>query len=206
MFQQYFGSRKTILLVLTGVLLLALLALTWRFVSLQKAASKAAASPVLKISYCGTEPRELCVLSFGRDAEENMVVNLFVPVRKFPDFYLKIKRVAGESIYKCEKDKEVRTSVFCYGDLINLQEKMEVSLFAKTDERLIAVGNFTLNAILISSAQAQGIQDTPTSTPTLTVDTETVTPTSGTPALTQETPAVTATFTPDPSYPNSSYP
>ena len=205
MFQKYFGSRRSQLFVLAGIVILALLVLTWRVVALQQAASEATVEPVLKIGYCGADPEALCVLSFGRYAEENMVVNLFVPDRRFPDFYLKIKRVTGESLYECETDKEVRTSVFCYGDMVNLQEKMEVSLFAKKDDGLLAIGNFTLNAILISEPVQAGKKDG-TTTPESTVD-ETPAPTllAKTP-IAMDTPTPTATFTPDASYPNSSYP
>ncbi|MBE0669815.1 MAG: hypothetical protein IH588_04435 [Anaerolineales bacterium] len=202
MLQQLFSSRKSILLVLAGVATLALLLLTWRIVSLQKSASQVVSEPVFKITYCGAEPEALCVLSFGRDAEENLVVNVFVPERKFPDFYLKIKRITGESIYECEKNREVQTIVLCYGDMVNLQEKMEISLFAKADDRMLAAGTFTLNAILISTAQAQDVQGTFTPAPAILADTETATPVS----LTQEVPLVTITFTPEPSYPNPSYP
>lgn len=214
MLQQFFSSRKTVLFVLAGVLFLVLLLLAWRIVSLQKAASQVVSEPVFKITYCGAEPEALCVLSFGRDAEENLVVNMFVPERKFPDFYLKIKRLTGESVYECEKNREVQTTVLCYGDMVNLQEKMEIRLFTNTHDRLLAAGTFTLNAILISSAQAQDVQGTFTPSPAQDVqgtftlspailpDTETVTPVS----LTQEAPIVTITFTPEPSYPNPSYP
>ncbi len=205
MLQQIFSSRKTTLLVAAGIVILALLLLAWRVVSLQKAASEADLEPILKISYCGAEPEELCVLSFGRDLDENMIVNLFVPDRKLPAFYLKIKRVTGESLYECEKDKEVRTSVFCYGDMVNLQEKMEVSLFAKKDDRLIAAGDFRLKAILLSEPSLAEVSDG-TSTPESTVE-ETSTPSEffDTPVETA-TPTSTPTQTPDASYPNSSYP
>lgn len=184
--------------------MLALLAVAWRIVSLQKAASKVDVEPVLKIGYCGTEPDELCILSFGRDVDENMVVNIFSPNRKFPEFYVKIKRAVGESVYECETDKEIRTNVFCYGDLANLQERMEVRLFAKEDERLLAMGDFTLKALLISepsvaenlegiSTLEAAVKEIPT--PVFNTSAATATP----------TPTPDASY-PDPSYPNPSYP
>ena len=199
MLQQYFRSRKTILFILAGVIVLVLLAATWRIVSLQKAASKVDFEPVLKIGYCGAEPDELCILSFGRDAEEKLVVNLFAPIRRFPDFYLKIKRPSGESVYLCEKNREVSTSVFCFGEMVNLQEKMEISLISSENDRLIAFGNIMLNAILVSGqfqSESDGIQ-----IPEETLETPTPMATVASTALTS-TP--TPTFTPDPSYP--SYP
>jgi hypothetical protein len=209
MLQQVFSTRKSQLFALAGLVLFALILLGWQVVSLQKKASEAAVAPVLKIGYCGAELKELCVLSFGRDVEENMVVNLFVPVRQVPDFYLKIKRAAGESLYKCEQDSEVRTSVFCYGELVNLQEKMEVSLYSKNEDRLLAMGNFILNAVLISEPVQVGGISTPEVELNLTPSPPDffVAPT----ATDRPIPTVTVTPTlgvsyPDSSYPNSSYP
>jgi len=203
MLQQLLSSRKSIISVLVGIILLTLVALTWRIVVLQKAASKATPEEVLKIGYCGAEPDELCVLSFGRDVDENMVVNIFSPNRKFPAFYLKIKRATGDGMYECEKDKEVRTNVFCYGDMANLQEKMEVSLIASEDDKLLAVGNFTLRALLISepsiaessndtSVRESAVNETPTFAESFSSNAPAKTP--------------TPTLTPDASYPNPSYP
>ncbi len=213
MLQQYFDSRKTFLFILAGVVVLVLLLLVWRIVSLQKAASEAVPEPVLKIGYCGVEPEELCVLSFGRDVDENMVVNIFSPDHKLPAFYLKIKRAAWESVYECEKDKEVRTNVFCYGDMVNLQERMEISLFSKKDDQLIAMGDFTLKAILLSEPSLAREVDG-SSTPQSDVDeTPTVSASFNAPFVTStrtSTPASTSTSTPtqtpEASYPNSSYP
>ncbi len=201
MLQKFFGSRKSIILVFAGIFSLALILLVWRIVSLQKAASEAVSEPVLKISYCGAEPEELCVLSFGRDLDENMVVNIFVPDRKFPSFYLKIKRIAGESVYECEKDKEVPTNVYCHGSMVNLQERMEISLFARADEQLIAAGDFTLKAILISESSQAGVVDGTSESGSIVGKTPTVTELFNAPAATS-----TPTQTPDASYPNSSYP
>lgn len=206
MVQQIFGSRKSIVFVLVGVVVLALFTLAWRIVSLQQAASEATVEPVLKISYCGAEPEELCVLSFGRDVDENMVVNLFVPDRKFPAFYLKIQRATRESTYECEKDKEVQSSIFCYGDMANLQERMQVSIFAKADDHLLAAGAFTLKAILVSESSSAGVANTPTAAPGL--DESPTSTEISTDVAKTATPTLTPTLTPTPdvSYPDSSYP
>lgn len=205
MLQQFFSSRKTFLLILAGIIVLVLLALTWRIVSLQKAASEVDFAPVLKIGYCGVEPEELCVLSFGRDVDENMVVTVFVPDRKFPAFYLKIGRAVGENVYECEKDKEVRTYMFCYGNMVNLQERMEVSMLSLEDDHVLAVGQFTLKALLISEPSFAKESDG-TSMPELIVDeTPTSTEVFDTPTE-SETPIETDTPTPEASYPNSLYP
>lgn len=150
--------------------------------------------PVTKLRYCGAELEELCILSFGRDVDENLVVNLYVPDKDFPDFKLNIKRRAGKSEYECEKFTEVPTSVFCYGEMISLQERMEVSLISIDGESLLAFGNLTLDAILIS-----GQYPTNGNVPVSIQGTKT--PTSET-----DTDSANVTSTPETSYPNPSYP
>ena len=150
--------------------------------------------PVIKLRYCGSELEELCILSFGRDVDENLVVNLYVPEKDFPDFKLKIKRRAGGSEYECEKFTEVPTSVFCYGEMISLQERMEISLISIDDESLLAFGNLTLDAILISGeypTDGNIAVSTPNAQGTKTPISETQT----------DTDSATATSTPEASYP-----
>ena len=203
MLKNLFDSRKTILFISAGVIVFVLLAVVWRIVSLQKAASKVDVEPVLKIGYCGAEPEELCVLSFGRDVDENMFVSIFVPDRKFPDFNVRVKRIAGESVYECERNKEVPTNVFCYGDMVNLQEKMEVSLIATSDERLIAAGDFILKALLISDLALDKKSDGTSTSEPIVNETPTTPEFFGAPVA---TPVRIPTKTPDASYPNPQYP
>jgi hypothetical protein len=148
-------SSKWLLLGIVVIILLAVAAGGWT--TLRWVSSEAVIDPILKISYCGADPEALCVLSFGRDLDEHMIINLFVPDRKFPEFYLKIKRAAAESIYMCVKNSEVPTSVYCSGELIGLQEKMEINLISKEDDHLMAAGKLTLLAVLLSSGDG-GVQ------------------------------------------------
>jgi hypothetical protein len=185
------SGMRTSLKLLAGIIMAIMLALAvGGVVFLKRASSTAVPEPILKIDYCGADLEELCVLSFGRDVEENMVVNLFVPDRKFPEFYLKIKRAAIESVYECEKDKEVPTSVYCSGESIGLQEKMEINLISKEDDHLLAAGKLALLAVLLSpdgqSFETQSVNDnsdvfstegTQTTIPPAEIDTPTVTPT-----------------------------
>jgi hypothetical protein len=161
--------------------------------------------PALKLSYCGAVPGELCVLSFGRDLENNMIISLFVPDRDFPGFYMKVKRAAGESIYECQKNEVAPTNVYCIGESIGLQEKMEIDLVSNEDGRLLAVGKLTLHAVLLSPVQileapsakerddTYVISETPTFAPTAISIPATATMTA--------TPEPTITAYPGPAYP-----
>ncbi|MBI3152038.1 MAG: hypothetical protein HYZ21_07900 [Chloroflexi bacterium] len=200
MFEKFFASRKSVFLVLGGVIVLALL--SWRVIAVVQALSKTAEEPVLKIRYCGAEPEELCVLSFGRDMDDKFVVNLFVPEGDFPQFYVKIERAAGEGVYECVRNEEVQTSVYCLGDMVGLLEKMEVNLYSLGDDHLFAAGNFTLEAVLVfsQSLAGGGAEESGTPTPAALAADQAL----STGSL--EKAAPTPTLLPSPSYPNPSYP
>jgi len=103
------------------------------------------------VGYCGAELTELCILSFGRDVDGNTVVNLFVPERDFPDFYLIASRMTGEYLFECLRSRNIPTSVYCVGSALNLGERVEFSVFAQEDDRLLAKGGLILKAFLISA-------------------------------------------------------
>jgi len=207
---------KKYYLWILGVIIL-ILALWWGGSFFTKKQEKTF-EPVTRLRYCGAELEELCILSFGRDVDENLVINLYVPDKDFPDFRLSVKRRTGESEYECEKFAEVPTSVYCYGEMISLQERLEIRLVSIEDESLLAYGNLTLEAILVSgqfpnngSAAVTSIpsagKDTPNADATmdLFISQETEPPILKTqPETTSE--STSAASTPEPSYPNPSYP
>ena len=131
--------------------------IAWRVYLLKQASSDVKEQSVLQFGYCGAELGELCLLSFGRDSNGNAIINLFVPDRDLPDFYLNISRFNGESIYVCMKNGQIPTNVLCMGDVINLNERVEIDIMSSEDYHLLAKGTFNLTAVLISS-QTWGFQ------------------------------------------------
>lgn len=140
-------------LILAGIFALLCLFLLVQFgvrtVRLQETPTPAAIPA--GVGYCGAELTELCILSFGRDADGNTIVNLFVPERDVPDFYLIASRVTGEYLFECSRSRNVPTSVYCVGSALNLGERVEFSVFAQDDDRLLAKGGLILKAFLISA-------------------------------------------------------
>lgn len=155
--------------------------------------------------YCGARLTSLCVVSFGRDAFGDTVINLYVPQKTYPNFYLKVIRASGESKYACEINKAVKTSVYCSGDALNLGEGFEIQLLAEIDDRLLAQGTFTLTAFLVGTPPVGGAIAEPKITlPSATTDSvETLTSSPSVFEIEPSTVTATATFTPDSSsYPN----
>lgn len=149
---EFISKWKWLIFAFAGIFLLVCLVL---FAGLglsvfrgQSATPTATVEPDV-FNYCGAQLTSLCVLSFGRDAFDQTVVNLYVPPRTYPSFYLKLLRTSGESEYVCTANKTVKTSVYCVGDALNLGEGLVMQLLAEKDDRLLAQGDFTLKAFLV---------------------------------------------------------
>lgn len=218
MIRQYFNEhRLPIAATLVGVFILGIATLLWVVFKPNADSAEAVPEP-LRLEYCGAELEQPCVLSFGRDGDGNTIINLFVPKKKFPAFYLKVSRVTGESIAECDRYEEIPTTAYCISAPINLDERIEISILSKADDILLAKGRFTMTAVLIAAGGGEAVTSQPQATetqPAFAVKTRTPSPTprfSGTAGSSTPSPRVTGTVessTPSPtvSYPNSpSYP
>jgi hypothetical protein len=147
-----FLERKTLWMLLAGggILVLIVLVVLGSFL-FRDLPDEPRQEPDVKVGYCGAELSELCILSFGRDTEGNTLIDLFVPDEDFPDFYLKIYRAVGESLYECSALEGVPFRVTCVGPALNLNEQIEVELVSLADDRPLAIGRFLIKAILIAS-------------------------------------------------------
>lgn len=155
--------------------------------------------------YCGVNVKELCVVSFGQDVFGDTIINLYVPAMEYGDFYLKVIRRDTENEYECVRNKDFKTSVYCTGASINLGEGFGIQILSKKDGSLLAQGNFTLTAYLVTTPFEVATQTSKSGTaseaPTSTVETRS-TPTpeeiffdTATPTATKNQPA------PYPNYP-----
>ena len=150
-------------------------------------------SPLASLAYCSSKGDRPCILSFGLDADENMLINILTPSPSFPDFYLKIRRKNGDSIYQCEKVKRFPTSVYCLGEKMPPGSLLQFMIISSEGDTVLAEGSL---AIIGLALPMPGIAF---SVPT---GEATASPTQGS-LLKTPTPT---TGTPSPSYPNPSYP
>lgn len=142
-------------------------------------------SPLIELAYCSAENIRPCIVSFSLDSAGNMLVNILTSGSDFPAFYLKILHEDGESIYECEKVKNFPANVYCTGKEMKVGEILQFLLISKSDETLLAEGNFAIVGLALPTPE-----NLVTASPT----------------ATREEPLETVTMTPRPSYPNPSYP
>jgi hypothetical protein len=153
-------------------------------------------APASSMAYCNDEGTRPCVVSFGVDVDGNMLVNLLLPDRFFPAFYLKVLRGGQEIIYDCRRVNTAPNSAYCIGEKLPPGEVLHLMLISTRDDALLAEGDLSIIGLAFPTV------DVVTSTP--------ITATAGTPTIqaTRTQPSVrtpTPTRTPS-SYPNPSYP
>lgn len=163
-------------------------------------------APVSELAYCNDGQAKPCVVSFGTDADDNMLVNFLLPDLTFPNFYLKITRSQGESLYDCQRIKQAVNNAYCTGEKVPPGEPLHLQLISTKDETLLAEGDLSIIGLAYPTLEIAipTIQETATLSTTLVTDapaTETPLPLFILPTQTE-----TQSSYPNPSYPNPSYP
>jgi hypothetical protein len=136
------------------------------------------------LEYC-SETIRLCVVSFGRDNAENMLITVRNNLPALPAFFIKIKQADSEKLFECQKIQFSPDTFYCLGDQIPAEEKVTLEIYSKSDGNLAAAGDLTIHYDLVA-------EPAPTEAPTLaqpspTATTETVSTQTPQPA---ETPTV----------------
>jgi hypothetical protein len=164
--------------------------------------------PVIDVTLCDEDASDLCVVTFGANSLNQMVITFQLPNEVYPVFYVKAANRGIVSVYTCEASKALPTSVSCSGVRTPLGETIDIEVYTTNEDNLIARGTFLISAIALSTPIALPTDtpiggETPTSfpyqdgyaSPTPTLPFQDVFPT-------QTESTETPTPTPDTAYPN----
>ena len=188
------GIIITVLLV-GGILLL-------QFMDTDDPQSAVLGTPASSLTYCNDEGSRPCIVSFGVDVDGNMLVNLLLPDRFFPAFYLKVLRGTQEIVYDCRRVNTAPNSAYCIGEKLPPGETLHLMLFSTRDDTLLAEGDLSIIGLAFPTMEV--VSPTPV---TVTAGTPTVQLTRTQPSVRTPTPTRTPPSYPNPtSYPNPSYP
>ena len=111
--------------VISGVLLVSILIISLVVINARKPKDG-----VLEISQCNEDASELCVVTFGLDDQDNMVINFQLPKADYPLFYVKASNRGSVNTYSCEVVTAEPTSVFCRGMRTPLGEYIDMEVYA----------------------------------------------------------------------------
>ncbi len=125
-----------------------------------------AKNAVVNITLCDVEAGELCVIAFGIDPADNMIINFQLPDAAYPLFHVKASNRGNVHTYSCEVITAEPTSVYCSGARTPLGESIDMEVYAVKGDKLLARGKFLVSALIRVTPNTQIGTPTPTPEPT----------------------------------------
>jgi hypothetical protein len=209
--------RKLFLVILAAAIPLLLMAVVviagaaWYL----RGREKPVPTAVVQMTLCDVNASGICLVSFGADQMNQMVINLHMPRGNYPEMYAVVTSRGSANRFTCQTVEDSPKSVYCTGTRTPLGEPVSLKLIATENEVLIAEGTFVVMAIALPSPMnftlAPGdLTEEPIETvtpftrplpgftrtvPTTPVTTGTITPTQGTPSPGTPSMSPTVTFT-----------
>jgi hypothetical protein len=154
-----FVMKKKQVLIILGALGFAFAAF-WLVVlvlvgrTLLRSFPNTAEAPAYEATLCDEDSSGLCVVNFGANNLNRMVIYFRLP-GEYPPFYVKAKNRDTVSVYTCEADEIDETLVRCTGVRTPLGETVDLEIYATDEDKLIARGTFLVSAIAISTPVSQ---------------------------------------------------
>lgn len=160
---------------------------------------------IFELTLCDVSDTYLCVVSFGTDSADNMIVNFQLPYEGYPLFYIHGANKSMDNLYSCKVAEDTPTMVHCTGARTPLGEAINIDVFSADSDALMAKGTIIVSAMIVitpviptpTPASETGTPERETNTPA-----PTTIPSLFPTAKATNTPTPTATYTPDPAYPN----
>lgn len=170
------ARRQNILFLLLGVGFLFGCGLASR-------AERAAPTPGAKINYCMNDSSKLCVVSFGSDDQNNMIINLMTPDPDSPEIYISAGTGDSFDTYACQKVDGFPNNIYCTGPRVPLGSALQINVYTQDEKTLLAQGTFLVNALALPTAVLVNSTATQSDAPVVTR--------TKTPAATRVTPSPT---------------
>jgi hypothetical protein len=140
---------------------------------------------VVNVTLCDVDASNLCIITFGANNLNRMVMNFQLPNAGYSPFYVKAKNRGIVSVYSCEVDQTAPTRAYCTGVRTPLGEKIDVEVYTTDEDKLIGHGTFLVSAIALSTPIVL-----PSETPTEEIPTEAPIVTEAPTATEEETPTL----------------
>ena len=114
---------------------------------------------ITDIGLCDQDSRELCIVTFGANGPDRMVINFQSPAEDYPLFHVKGSNRGVIYEYPCTVAEEVPTSVYCTGPRTPLGEYIEIEVYSVAENSLLAHGKIFVSAVMVWTPS--DIMDTP---------------------------------------------
>jgi hypothetical protein len=167
--------------------------------------NKTVVPPVVDLTLCDEDASGLCIVTFGANSLNRMVINFQLPDADYAAFYLKVTSRGTVNMYSCGVAKAVPTSAYCTGIRTPLGETIDIEVYNAADDTLIARGSFLVSAVALATPVILPSETPPATADTATPMDDTPTPTAFSGDTPTETPTGTES-TPTPMPTDTAYP
>ena len=123
-----------------------------------RGSDKTAETPVIEATLCDEDASDLCIINFGANNLNRMVIHFRLPSEVYSGFYVKGKNRDTVSVYTCEVDEVDLTVVHCTGVRTPLGETIDIEVYTTDEDKLIARGTFLVSAIAIPTPISQSTE------------------------------------------------
>jgi hypothetical protein len=119
--------------------------------NIRGATSESSDPVVVNVTLCDEDASDLCIVTFGANNLNRMVINFQLPNTDYAPFYVKADNRGTVSVYSCEVDEASPTSAHCTGVRTPLGETIDIEVYTTDEDKLIARGTFLVSAIALST-------------------------------------------------------
>ncbi len=108
---------------------------------------------VVDVTLCDEDASDLCIVTFGANNLNRMVIYFQLPNAGYAPFYVKADNRGTVSVYSCEVDKvaTATTHAYCTGVRTPLGETIDIEVYTTDEDKLIARGTFLVSAIALAT-------------------------------------------------------
>jgi hypothetical protein len=107
-----------------------------------------AATP-LPLSRCDVSSGIVCVVSFGMQPPDKMLIAILVPLGGFQEIYVDVEYKGTKMAYLCHGSADFPGNFDCTGPSIPLGSTIRVDVLAGKGKTLLASGDFLLTALAL---------------------------------------------------------
>jgi hypothetical protein len=101
-------KQNLIILAAIGIVfLLFWLAVITLVLKLRGSSENATPPPIVDMTLCDENAKDLCIVNFGANSLNRMVINFQLPTRDYAQFYVKATNRGTVSVYMCKVDEVV---------------------------------------------------------------------------------------------------
>lgn len=124
-------------------------------------------APPAALARCDPNPIVLCLISFGVQEPDRMLINLFVPAELPNDLSLAVKYKGSTLLYSCATVPNLRTLVYCTGGQLPLAATISIEVRARQGSLALASGDFVVNALALATLPVSEATPSPPPIPTI---------------------------------------